>query len=332
MNKTKGHLGTVFMLIFMMITTLSFSAMAYLYSLPVNAIVYALLLVFFFWLFPFSYLVFKQKQIIKELKVIKNMPIKGVLSRPLPIDAVTQAYEECLEVLLNETFLHQNQYEGNQTELIEAYTLWAHQIKTPIAALDLLLQTEADSPKIRLMKIELFKIEQYVELTLHIARLDSFATDYVFSRVDMDEAVRTAVRKYRTLFIEKGIQFESIGDGLPIATDLKWLGVILDQLISNSVKYTPKGKVTAEISGLSLTIRDTGVGIQPEDMPRVFEKGYTGYNGRMDQKATGIGLYVVKRTCDRLGIKLSLSSELGLGTEVTLTFQPYKDVRLASEM
>lgn len=212
-------------------------------------------------------------------------------------------------------------------ELVDVYTLWAHQVKTPIAALDLLLQTEPDSTKTRQMKNELFKIEQYIALTLHIARLDEGVSDYVFTKVDLEDVIRCSVRKYRNLFIEKHLQFHMVGECSPIVGDAKWVGIVIEQLISNSVKYTQQGRVSVTMDGTTVTIEDTGVGIHPEDIPRVFEKGFTGYNGRMEQKSTGIGLYVVKRMCDRFGIEHSLTSEVGKGTCVTLTFIPYKDVR-----
>ena len=200
-------------------------------------------------------------------------------------------------------------------DMTDYYTLWAHQIKTPIAAMHLLLQ-EAPRPE---LEGELLKIEQYVEMVLGYLRLGSETTDYVFRKYDLDALLRQSLRKYARLFILKKISLDFQETGRTVLTDEKWLAFVLEQLLSNAVKYTPEGgRVRIYGDGETLVIADSGIGIQPEDLPRVFEKGFTGFNGREDKKSTGIGLYLCHQVLDRLNHGISISSRPGQGTLVRL--------------
>ena len=203
-------------------------------------------------------------------------------------------------------------------DMLDYYTLWAHQIKTPIAAMDLLLQAGPD--RATEMEIELQKIAQYVDMVLQYLRLDSTDKDLVLQRCQLDAVVRQTVRKYAKLFILKKIQLVFQETKWEVLSDEKWLCFLLEQLLSNALKYTPEGgKISIFLEGeTNLVIADTGIGIAPEDLPRVFEKGFTGNNGRMDKKATGIGLYLCRRVTNLLGHTISIASEPGVGTQVLL--------------
>ena len=203
-------------------------------------------------------------------------------------------------------------------DLTSYYTLWVHQIKTPIAAMDLLLQAGPD--RATEMEIELQKIAQYVDMVLQYLRLDSTDKDLVLQRCQLDAVVRQTVRKYAKLFILKKIQLVFQETKWEVLSDEKWLCFLLEQLLSNALKYTPEGgKISIFLEGeTNLVIADTGIGIAPEDLPRVFEKGFTGNNGRMDKKATGIGLYLCRRVTNLLGHTISIASEPGVGTHVLL--------------
>ena len=176
--------------------------------------------------------------------------------------------------------------------------MWTHQIKTPISALRLLLEgSEIPGRAGFLMREELFKIEQYVDMVLTFQRLESMSSDMVLQEYDLSSLIKQAVKKYSVLFINKGLRLELGEMDIQILTDQKWFIFCLEQILSNSIKYTPNGGITINAKENMLSIQDTGIGIRPEDLPRIFDKGFTGYNGRMEKKSTGIGLYLCRRIC-----------------------------------
>ena len=211
--------------------------------------------------------------------------------------------------------------EKKSNEWKEYYTMWVHQIKTPISALRLLLQEKNKEQDLAEEMDELFQIEQYVEMVLQYMRLDSESTDFVLRKIDLDSVIREAVHKYARLFIRRKIQLKYSAVQMEAVTDEKWICFVIGQILSNAIKYTPSGSVVIyrEREGV-LAIRDTGIGIRAEDLPRVFEKGYTGYNGHTDKCATGIGLYLCKRILERLSHRIWIESEEGKGTVVRIEF------------
>lgn len=205
-----------------------------------------------------------------------------------------------------------------RNESIDYYTTWVHQIKTPIAAMRMLLQQE-DTRENRALLAELFRIEQYVEMVLCYFRLDEGASDFLFQEYDLDGIIRQAVRKYAPQFVHKRIRLEYQPVSVRVLTDEKWLLFILEQLLSNAVKYTDRGTITITVGEDEvLRIADTGIGIAPEDLPRVFDKGFTGYNGRADKKSTGLGLYLCRQAAAKLSHTLDISSQPGKGTAVSI--------------
>ena len=202
--------------------------------------------------------------------------------------------------------------------MIDYYTVWAHQIKTPIAAMRLTLQNE-DTPLTRKLTNDLYRIEQYVEMVLTFLRLNSDSTDYVFKEYDLDNIVKSAVKKFSSEFI--GHKLRLIYDPLntSVITDEKWLSFVIEQVLSNALKYTPSGSITISLVGeKTLRIEDTGIGIAPSDLPRIFENGYTGFNGRTDKKASGIGLYLCRRVCNNLGHTITANSTVDVGTAIDI--------------
>ncbi len=202
-------------------------------------------------------------------------------------------------------------------DMLDYYTIWAHQIKTPIAAMRLRLQNE-DSTFSRQLQPDLGRIEQYVDMVLTYLRLDSASTDYVFRECDLDAIVRSAVRKFSGEFIGRKLKLNYEPLHTKALTDEKWLSFIIEQVLSNALKYTPSGSISIYMEGMTLCVRDTGIGIAPEDLPRIFDRGYTGYTGRLDHRATGIGLYLCKRICKNLGHTITVHSQVGKGTVVRL--------------
>ena len=237
---------------------------------------------------------------------------------PEPKDQQARDYTRLLEGQMDRLFRLRTEDARRMTTRTDYFSAWAHQIKTPIASMGLKLQKE-DSALSRRLRGDLNRIEQYVDMTMTYLRLDAETGDYVFRQQPLEPIVRGAVKKFAGEFIDRklGLRLEPMEN--TVLTDEKWLSFAIGQLLSNALKYTPAGEIsiyTREPD--TLVIRDTGIGIAPEDLPRIFEKGFTGYNGRSDKKASGIGLYLCKRVCDRLGHEISIESEPGKGTAVYL--------------
>lgn len=212
------------------------------------------------------------------------------------------------------------------TEMMDYYGMWAHQIKTPIAAMRILVQSGMDREEneenqklFRQLQMELFKTEQYVEMVLSYLKIGDIAKDMVLERCDLGKVVRQAVKKYSRLFILQKLSLEMGEIAEIVLTDEKWLSFVVEQILSNALKYTKSGSVSIylEQEGV-LVIKDTGIGISAENLPRIMEKGYTGYNGRIDKRSTGIGLYLCKKVMDKLHHQLRIDSEDGKGTKVVL--------------
>lgn len=211
----------------------------------------------------------------------------------------------------------QSQAQRRYGDMVDYYTLWAHQIKTPIASMRLTLQNE-DSDLARSLSGDLMRVEQYVEMVLVFLRLDSSTTDYVIRRHSLDDIVRPAVRRFAGEFIRRRLRLEYQPLDYTVVTDGKWLGFVVEQVLSNALKYTASGSVTISMDGDDLCIRDTGMGIAAEDLPRIFEQGFTGVNGRRDRRASGIGLYLCRRICGNLGHTIRASSVPNQGTEIRI--------------
>lgn len=298
-----------------------FSVIA-LYRLNIYAVLYAALLSSLL-IIPFAAVriiksVNAQKQLLKILKSGEIMIESN--SFPETRDPEKQYYTEIIKRLSAEkqTLISDLAIKLRDTD--DYYTLWAHQIKTPIAAMHLLLQSDSGTLS-RECEAELFKIEQYTEMALGYIRLESGTNDFVITACDTDRIIKSVLKKFSKQFILKKLTLDYKETGLTAVTDEKQLSFIIEQIISNSLKYTKKGTISVYSKGNSIFISDTGIGISGEDLPRIFEKGYTGYNGRTDRKSTGLGLYLCRRTADKLGHTLRVSSEVGKGTlaEIDLT-------------
>ena len=227
-------------------------------------------------------------------------------------------YQKIIGLLREEQRQLENRTNFQISDMVDYYTIWAHQIKTPIASMKLNLQSE-DSPLARTLSEDLFRIEQYVEMVLCYLRLNSSSTDYLIQEYSLDDIIKQAVKKFAGQFIRKKIRLDFQQTQARVITDEKWLSFVIEQVLSNALKYTPSGTITINMEApKTLCIRDTGIGIAPEDLPRIFEKGYTGYNGRKDKKASGIGLYLCRRICENLGHRITANSSLESGTVIRI--------------
>lgn len=295
-----------------------------LYRLPVEAVVYTAVLCFAAgaMLFFLGYAGWARRH--RYLKAMKKTILLSLDGLPEPSGVVERDYQELLELLWNEKNRVSANADTQRAEQIDYYTMWAHQIKTPIAAMRLLLEDE--NTDAAAVGAELFRIEEYVEMVLGYLRLGSESTDYVFRPCRVDAVVRSAVRKYARFFIQKKLTLTLADTGLTVVTDEKWLLFVVEQVLSNALKYTRRGGVSIHAQGDTLVIADTGIGVRAEDLPRVFDKGFTGMNGREDKKSTGIGLYLCRMVCDRLGHGISISSVPGSGTQVCIDLRRRESV------
>ena len=262
---------------------------------------------------------FRWKRKRRQLLILKRQAEQSLETADLP-KAETSLEKIYQEIIRDQEKRCQREQKESREKLVrsrEYYTRWSHQIKTPIAAMELLLQEEPAD--VRALKRELLKTSQYVEMALSYQRMEGDGNDLVIQRYELRPVVMQAVKKVSPLLIHKHISFSAGDLSGEVLTDEKWLVFVLEQLLTNASKYTKEGGSVriGQENGL-LVLRDTGIGIRPEDLPRIFEWGYTGYNGRLDKRSTGVGLALVKQVMEMLGNKMEIRSVLGEGTEVFL--------------
>ena len=295
-----------------------------LYRLPIGAVLYpAILCLVLFIIFigiDFRRVQTRHKRL-EELRSAMDVTISNLPQAERIEDA---DYQQIIRLLCEEQSVLVTEQNLRYSNMVEYYTIWAHQIKTPIASMRLHLQNE-DSALNRQLSLDLFRIEQYVEMVLMFLRLDSESTDYVIKEYDLDTVVRGAIKKFAGEFIARKLVLCYEPLETKVVTDEKWLSFVLEQILSNALKYTTEGSITISLKKQKiLCITDTGMGIAPEDLPRIFEKGYTGYLGRKDKKASGIGLYLCKRICKNLGHRIWAESVPGQGTTVFIDLTQQK--------
>lgn len=269
----------------------------------------------------------KSRAVCQELSLMQHHPADLPDELPAAQSPQKQAYQALLLALHADRQKLKSNMNARYHDMTEYYTVWAHQIKTPIAAIRLALQNE-DTPLSRRLTGEVGRVEQYVQMALTYLRLGSDSSDYVIRSCALDDIVRPAVRRFAGEFIQRKIQLNYQMLNYTVITDEKWLGFVVEQVLSNALKYTPQGSVSIymEPEGV-LCIRDTGIGIAPEDLPRVFEKGYTGYNGRSHRKASGLGLYLCREILTRLGHSVSAESQVDHGTTIRIDLRQHKTIQ-----
>ena len=307
-----------------LICSVCYAVIFALYGITMAAVWYPLLLCtlvsagfFLYGFFQFC----RKHQVLESLKGGKE-GIGDAL--PVPEGILEEDYQDL--VRREETLRRREKEHGENArqDMEDYYATWVHQIKAPIAVMRVLLQQD-DTQENQELRAELFRIEQYVEMALCYVRLGADTSDLVIQEYSLDDIIRKAVRKFAGQFIRRKIRLVYQGTDETVLTDEKWLSFILEQLLSNAVKYTaPGGSITITVDEKKrMSVADTGIGIAPEDLPRIFEKGYTGYNGRLDKKSTGIGLYLCRTAADLLGHKLSAESVLEEGSRFTVDLDSY---------
>ncbi len=258
-----------------------------------------------------------QRAVGDDSEFVKILDTAEIRKQVNTTDEIENELLEIIERLKNGGMRLNDSMNMKYSDMVDYYTMWVHQIKTPIASMHLILQKE-DSEDSRRLRAELFRVEQYVQMVLCFLRLDSDFTDYVIKEYRVDDIIRPAVRRLAPQFIMKKLALEYEHTDEVALTDEKWLSFVVEQVLSNAVKYTSSGSISIKCDGDRLVISDTGIGIAAEDLPRIFDKGYTGFNGRADRKASGIGLYLCRRICDNLGHSIKAESAPGHGTTIII--------------
>ena len=318
----------------------------FLYQLPIEPMVYVTV----FWLLTGICAClngfYRYRKKVQQLELIAAAPDINLSQLDSPVGQAERLQQEIMQQLDQMRIDVENASQKASEDMTDYYTMWAHQIKTPIFALRLLLQESPEENKEKLS--ELFKIEQYVEMVLGYLRTEDMSSDLKLSRCNLDTIIRRQIHKYAGIFVSKKLSLTYKGISESVLTDEKWLGFVIGQILSNALKYTRAGGIhiylknvndshqnsdnlsdtvisststaTDTATFITLIIEDTGIGIREEDLPRIFEKGYTGVNGRENNRATGIGLYLSQKIMNRLGHRIYITSEEGTGTKVFLEF------------
>ena len=296
-----------------------FFIMFYLYNLPLEALIYTGSFCFLAALVAsFSDFV-NYRESYKKLKFLEKNILNDLEDLPKSLDIRIDYYHKIIEKLYEELEKSTQENRQKNIDMVDYYSMWVHQIKTPIAAMNFLLDNE--EVDLKNLQQELFKIERYVEMVLTYIRLDSISSDYVITKINLDEVVKDSVKKYATIFINKKIKLNYVSHETMVISDKKWLSFAFEQILGNSVKYSrADGEITIKTYENRLVIEDKGIGIKEEDLPRIFEKGFTGFNGRYEKKSSGLGLYLCKKTLDKLGHHIEISSKVGEGTRIEITF------------
>ncbi|NMM63886.1 HAMP domain-containing histidine kinase [Clostridium sp. P21] len=321
----RGHKKTIIMAsIFIAI----FAGVFSLYSLELEPVLYASFLSAITAIIFVTYDFIKCYKKHNELCILEKKINIGLDELPTANNLIEADYQNILQALYNQSTDLISKMDIKQTEMIDYYTLWAHQIKTPIAAMRLILQSEYTEQSKELLE-QVFKVEQYVEMVLGYLKIDNNSSDLVLKEYNLLKIIKQVIRKYAHVFIRKNIALDLKEMDCTVLTDEKWLVFVIEQILWNALKYTSSGKISIYMEDTSqkvIVIEDTGAGIAEEDLPRVFERGFTGYNGRMDKKATGIGLYLCKKILDKLSHTITITSEINVGTKVKINVSSVKTI------
>jgi len=290
-------------------------AVFFLYNLMNEAFVYseALLFVLLFILLTVDFL--RENKKAKQREQNKNT----VLFSPWEESGKSLSdadYAEMIFALQEEIKRLKTEFSQSRRESDDYYTTWVHQIKTPIAVMKLTLAN--DSEEHRALLAELFRMEQYVEMVLDYIRLGSQTNDLVIKEYPLDGMIKESLRKLAPLFVLRKLKLNYEPTNACAVTDKKWFCFILEQFLTNAVKYTPSGEITVSVKGNAVSVSDTGIGIAFEDLPVIFEKGYTGHNGRLGQKSSGLGLFLTKKAAALLSAEVTCESTVGKGSTFTV--------------
>ncbi len=291
-----------------------------------------IIIVFSIWFLPLvSYIVIeliKSKRYFDSINnVLENLDKKYLL--PEVIDEANFIEGKILNNILKTLSKDMNErvkyFKDEQLEYREYIETWVHEIKTPISSTKLILEND-DSKLSERVNYEIRKVENYIDQVLYYARSSDVSKDYIIKEFDLRAVVMKSIKSNSRDFINKKIKLELKEVSGKIFSDAKWIEFIINQVIVNAIKFSEANKGVVEIyseeyeNNIVLTIKDNGVGISDKDIDRVFEKGFTGENGRRFGKSTGIGLYLCKKLCRKLGLGITITSKVNEGTKVNIVF------------
>ena len=277
--------------------------------------IYSLLIFVVFWLYSIKLEPFFYVTVISFFFLVCAFVIKFLkASQHLTL----QEYQEKIKLLEDKIAKLSTEFSSEQRDMQDFYTAWVHQIKTPIAVLKLELDINSGELDRDALQEELFRIEQYTDMVLSYQRLGSSSNDLLVKEYELDELIREVIRKFASQFIHKKLKLDYEGCSQKIVVDKKWFCCILEQFVSNAVKYTQAGTISIKVQDSILIVSDTGIGIAAEDLPRIFEKGYTGANGRLNEKSSGLGLYLCSKAASLLNIPVKAQSTPGKGSIFSL--------------
>lgn len=289
-------------------------------------------LLFCIWFLPLiTYMLLeyiKYRKYFKNIETtLENLDRKYLL--PEVIDdanfMIGEKVNDILKELSRDMHENVNYYKNIQEEYREYIEMWVHEIKTPIASSKLLIENN-NNEITRKINIQMDRIENFVEQVLYYSRSDEVGKDYIIKKIELSQVVKNVIKKNQRDFISKRISLQLDDINEIIYSDTKWVEFILNQIVGNAIKYSKgtQDKITIKSkklgSSVVLTVEDKGVGIVEQDINRVFEKGFTGENGRKFGKSTGIGLYLCKKLCVKLGLGLQIDSNINEGTKVSIIF------------
>lgn len=301
-----------------LVMALSAAFLFYLYDLPADPLVYVFMILFVVALcFAIPDFLLYRRKVLSFRQLLENLP---TLWEVLDFSGTypETILKNSLSLLCDTLKETENAFAAQRQDMLEYYTLWVHQIKTPLAAMRLILQSSSEETGEALLQ-EIFQVERYVEMVLGYLRLSSLHSDLQLESCRVHDIVKQAVKKFAPQFIYKKLTLSLEDFDAVTVTDEKWLLFAIEQFLSNALKYTNEGGVSIYVEKPEvLVIDDTGIGISPEDLPRVFERGFTGFNGRQDKSASGLGLYLAKEILDQLNTPVKISSEKGMGTQVRI--------------
>ena len=225
------------------------------------------------------------------------------------------------ERLVNENKTLKSEMLNQKDDLNAYFLMWLHQIKTPMTVSKLLLEKPDETTNTKL-KMQLMYIEQYINMAMNYLKMIDYSTDMDITQVNLDDIIKNLLKKYSLLFIHNHISLEYQSNLTYVVSDSQWLTILIEQILSNALKYTENGKIAIQYleDKHALEIRDTGIGIRSEDIPKIFDRGYSGFNGRMNEKSSGLGLYLARKISERLNIQIEVESKLSKGSVFRLVF------------
>ena len=225
------------------------------------------------------------------------------------------------ERLVNENKTLKSEMLNQKDDLNAYFLMWLHQIKTPMTVSKLLLEKPDETTNTKL-KMQLMYIEQYINMAMNYLKMIDHSTDMDITEVNLDDIIKNLLKKYSLLFIHNHISLEYQSNLAYVISDSQWLTILIEQILSNALKYTENGKIAIQYleDKHALEIKDTGIGIRSEDIPKIFDRGYSGFNGRMNEKSSGLGLYLARKISERLNIQIEVESKLSKGSIFRLVF------------